>query len=66
GENALLYNDQVFREWAEQLQSYMEASQLLMSTLEWELETDPTVRPYRYNYDSLTRGHVGEGLKGRE
>lgn len=66
GENALLYNDQVFREWAEQLQSYMEASQLLMSTLEWELETDPTVRPYRYNYDSLTRGHVGEELKGRE
>lgn len=66
GEKALLYNDQVLCEWAEQLQSYMEASQLLMSTLEWELETDPTVRPYRYNYDSLTRGHVGEGLKGRE
>lgn len=66
GEKALLYNDKVFREWAEELQKYMEAGQLLMSTLEWELETDPTVRPYRYNYDTLTRGHMGEGLKGRE
>ena len=66
GEDALLYNDGVFRDWAQQMQGYMEASQLLMSTLEWELETDPTVRPYRYNYDSLTRGHAGEGLKGRE
>lgn len=66
GENARLYNDRVFREWAQQLQDYMEAGQLLMSTLEWELETDPTVRPYRYNYDSLSRGHEGEGLKGRE
>ncbi|MDE7222795.1 MAG: hypothetical protein K2O34_03305, partial [Acetatifactor sp.] len=65
GEDALLYNDEVFCEWAKELQEYMEASQLLMSTLEWELETDPAVRPYRYNYDSLTRGHTGEELKGR-
>lgn len=66
GEKALLYNDEVFREWAEKLQAYMEASQLLLSTLEDEVETDPEVRPYRYNYDTLTRGHTGEGLKGRQ
>ena len=66
GEDAQLYNDRVFREWTRQLEDYMGASQLLMNTLEWELETDPTVSPYRYNYDSLTRGHAGEGLKGRE
>ena len=66
GEDAQLYNDRVFREWMRQLEDYMGASQLLMNTLEWELETDPTVSPYRYNYDSLTRGHAGEGLKGRE
>lgn len=66
GERALLYNDEVFHEWAKTLQNYMEASQLLISTLEEEVETDPEVRPYRYNYDTLTRGHTGEGLKGRD
>ena len=66
GEKALLYNDEVFYDWAEKLQDYMEASQLLISTLEDEVETDPEVRPYRYNYDTLTRGHTGEGLKGRD
>lgn len=66
GEKALLYNDEVFHDWAENLQDYMEASQLLISTLEDEVETDPEVRPYRYNYDTLTRGHTGEGLRGRD
>lgn len=38
----------VFREWAVQLQGYMEASQLLMSTLGWKLETD--LKPFAIPY----------------
>lgn len=65
-ENALLYNDGVLRGWVEKLQKYMEDGQLLLSTLEYEVETGPETNSYRYNYDALTRGNAGEGLKGRE
>lgn len=51
----LLYDDGLFREWAEHLRVYMENSRLLLSSQEQQIRTEHVCEADKYNYETLRR-----------
>ncbi|MCM1264071.1 MAG: M56 family metallopeptidase [Butyrivibrio sp.] len=48
------YDDELFREWAEDMNGYLADGQLLLSTQEGELNTEHVSEADKYNYETLT------------
>ncbi|MCM1049878.1 MAG: M56 family metallopeptidase [Clostridiales bacterium] len=48
------YDDELFREWAEDMNGYLADSRLLLSTQEGELNTEHVSEADKYNYETLT------------
>lgn len=55
-QGVFLYDDELFKEWADGLSYYLENSHLLLSSQDGELRTDKVSEADKYNYDSLRRG----------
>ena len=53
GSGNVVYNEEYFQEWAEQLNLYLENSHLLLSTQEGELRVERGSEADRYNYETL-------------
>ncbi|MCD8197686.1 MAG: M56 family metallopeptidase [Lachnospiraceae bacterium] len=50
-----LYDDDIFREWAEEMSAYLEESVLLLSSQDGELRTEQVSEADKYNYETLRR-----------
>ena len=63
----LLYDDEIFGQWVDEMTSWLADSEILLSTQEGELRTEPMSDADRYNYDTLggSPRNAAEG-KGEE
>lgn len=52
GDN-ISYDDELFREWAEEMSGYLADSRLMLSTQEGELNTEHVSEAFKYNYETL-------------
>ncbi len=50
----LLYDDDMFRQWVDEMTGWLEDGELLLSIQDDELRTDPVSDADRYNYDTLS------------
>ncbi len=53
-DEGLLYDDDMFRQWTDEMTGWLEDSVLLLSTQEGEIRTEPVSDADRYNYDTLS------------
>ncbi len=53
--SSILYDDGLFREWADKLEHYLANSHLLLSSQEGELRTEAVSEADKYNYGTLHR-----------
>ncbi len=49
----IIYDDELFHEWADEMSRYLENSRLMLSTQEGELNTEHVSEAYKYNYMTL-------------
>ncbi len=54
-EGDLLYDDDIFREWADGMSAYLQESVLLLSSQDGELRTGQESEAEKYNYETLRR-----------
>ena len=66
--DSFLYDDDLFRRWADEMTGWLEDSSVLLSTQDMELRTDPVSDADRYNYDTLSGSPRGaaERREGQE
>lgn len=57
-DGSLLYEDEIFRQWADDMSYYLEACRLLLSSQDGEIRTERISEGDKYHYETLRRGTI--------